>query len=329
MTKKQQDAERAELMRLVPELPVLVTESTTIGEFLTSLIPFVRKAQQLEQRAEATLELAKTLAQPKTAEDDTHLQLFIKRVAADAKEVDAHWTVTGIVHQFQRRLVAVRERAAKQLEQSKSHAQQLHNAYVAEERRRVDAENRRRQEEADRLAREERERVLAELEEQALKAEATSPDLSRREELFIFEYLGLIAQGIQVNASKQAAMRAGYKDASIGSRLLERPKIQVALQAKRQAEAIRKQASATKAAPVVADQVLEETVQKGSGGSDRTLKSAEVIDKAALIQAIVAGEVPLDLLQIDTVRLNQYARELGKLIAHWPGVRYAERTITV
>jgi hypothetical protein len=329
MTKKQQDAERADLMRLVPELPVLVTESTTIGEFLTSLIPFARKAQQLEQRAEETFIVAKALAQPKNADDDTRLQLFIKQVAADVKEVDTHWNVTSLIFQFQRRLVAVRDRAGKKLDQSKAHAQQLHNEYLRLERQRVEEENRRRQEEADRLAREERERVLAELEEQALKAEATSPDLSRREELFIFEYLGLVAQGIQANAPKQAAMRAGYKDASIGARLLERPKIQAAIKARHHANAIRQQASATKAAPVVADQVLEETVQKGSGGSDRTLKSAEVIDKAALIQAIVAGEVPLDLLQIDTVRLNQYARELGKLIAHWPGVRYAERTITV
>lgn len=323
MAKKKTDPRTALEVSVMPELAPTELEGLTIRQFLESLKPFFQKALQLELSAKATLQTAREMALPKDGEEDAAIQTFIRTASADRRNILEHWKITSLVHQFQRRLVAARERGAGALEEASTIAQRLHNTYVDQERRRVEAENERKRIAAEAAERKRRDDEAAELERQALEAEAQSSTLSPREEKFV----ELILAGV---VASQAALRAGYKDTTRGVKMLEQPKIAAALDSKKAAIVLREQADARKAAPIVADFVeTKADVQKA--GVDRTTYSAELLNERLLIEAILGGQhgIPSDVLTVNPVKLNEYARSLREVINRWPGVKLKTKTTTV
>lgn len=326
------DADAA-LIQQIPEMLQTRDEGLTVREFIAGLVPFFQQARALELKAKARLEAARQLTMPASQEDDTAVQMFIRASSAEKKVVEDHWTITALLFNFQRRLVAVRKRATDCHDEAERIAQSLHNQYKAAEQRRVDEENRRRLREAEEKARADREREQAELERQALELEAKSKELSDREQKFVELYCGegTTAAGVKGDA-RQAAARAGYKNpAEQGAILIGREKILAAIRAKESAKALREQAAARREEPVFAEEVPLEKPRIGGGGVDRTTKSGEILDERAFVDAVCEGRhgIPRDILIIDPARLNQYARDMGELINRWPGVRLKRNTKTI
>lgn len=315
----------AALLAAVPELLQTRDDSMTIREWIVSLIPFFEKARALEVAAKARLASARTLTLPTNGEQDSAIQVFIRNASAENKIVEDHWKITALLHNFQRRLVTARKRATDALEEAAGMAQRLHNQYDDMEHRRVEEENRRRQREADEQARRDREAELARLEQQALDAEAASAELGFREQKFVDYITGPYPD------PQRAAFHAGYKDASYHARLLQMPKIVAAIKAKREAIALRQQAEAKKAAPVVPADVHQEKPDVGRAGSDRTFKSGDIFNERLFVEAVIGGQhaIPADCLMPNPVKVNEYARSMGELINRWPGCRLKKRTTTV
>jgi hypothetical protein len=72
--------------------------------------------------------------------------------------------------------------------------------------------------------------------------------------------------------------------------------------------------------------VLPPATPKVDGFSYRTQYSAEVIDFGALIQAVCAGKVPIEVLLPNQLFLNQQARAL-KGALNYPGVKVVEKKV--
>jgi hypothetical protein len=298
----------------------------SIRKFLAGLAGFFTTAKAMEESALTTLTIARTLTVPTSKETDETMQRFIRKVSADKRQVEEHWKITSLVSQFHRRLTARRATAIEPLDQASRIANDLHNRYVEEERRRVAAEQERVRKEAEERARKEREEELAKLEADRVAAEEASQDLSDREAI----YVDAILRGLN---EQQAATRAGFRDPlKAAARLRSSAKVQAAIQAKREADALERQKQALAARPIEYDYVEPEIAPAvGKAGVDRSTWSAELLDERALIQAIVDGKhgIPLDVLTINRPVLNDYARRMHELIDRWPGVRAKKTTRVV
>lgn len=294
--------------------------------FVGGLAGFVSRAKSLELRAANTLEQAARLRPPANSAEDETIQSFIRSANADRKEVEEHWTVTSAIHQFHRRMTAQRDKPVKALERAAAIGQQLHNTYVETERRRAQEEEDRIRRQREEEARLQRERELAAAEEEAIRREGLSPTLSERENLFVDAY-------VRSGDGTRAATYAGFKDAAKQSvRLLSTQKVQAAIQAKRDAAAIREQAEAKRRAPLAVEHTeVKPDITRSSGAVDRTTHSAELLNEAQLIAACIAGGhgIPQDILRVDPTKLNEYARSLQERINLWPGVRYKKTTKTI
>lgn len=309
------------------EAPLALKALEAFRSFSSGLAGFVTKAVALETKAATTLQRAGELKPAGTAAEDEALQVFIRSANQDRKEVEEHWTICSAVHRFHRQLTAKRDKSVKALEQAAAIAQRHHNTYTEAERRRAQEEedriNRQREEEA----RQRRELELQEQERQALEREQQLEGLSEREARFV----ELVAYGY--NSPATSARQAGYKDPEKqGERLMATPKIQAAIQAKKEAQAIRQQAEARRREPLVVDTVeVKPDITRAAGAVDRTTHSAELLNEAALISACIAGGhgIPHDILQVNPAKLNEYARSLHERINLWPGVRYKKTTKTV
>jgi len=66
-------------------------------------------------------------------------------------------------------------------------------------------------------------------------------------------------------------------------------------------------------------------IPKINGLGTRTTWTYEVTDFPALVQAVAAGNAPLQALQVDNVFCGQQARSL-KSALKWPGIRSIEIT---
>jgi hypothetical protein len=297
-----------------------------IREFFKGLAGFFTTATALERSAAAKLDRARTLTPPQTAAEDAAIQRFIKEANGDRKQIDDHWTICSRVHGFHRMLTAARDRGANQVVEASAIAQRLHNRYVDDEKRRAAAEQERRRQAAEEQARLDREAELARAEQLAIAREESSPDLSDRESAFV-EFI------LSGNSAIAAARAAGYKDGvTRGPKLLDSPKIQAAIQAQREARAIRRQAEARKAEPLdVQVEEVKPNVTRAAGAVDRKYKRGECLDEAKFRSAAFAGSygIPQDVFVVDPSKLNEYARSMGALINRWPGVRYVEETKTV
>lgn len=317
----------ADILDLVaPEMELVRVDAGVLQQFVVGLRAFFARARELETTARTNLATAKALVVPTSRTEDEAVQFFVKQVGDDKKEVLEHWEITTQAHSLHKRLVAARKRAEDPNEQAILCATRLHNVYTEGERLRVARENERLRLEAEDRARQERQEELRRLEAQAIEAEESSPSLSAREQKFVDLHCGPYPDPVR------AAQQAGYKEYGVqAARLLSLPKIQQAILAKRKAATIREQKAAVAETPLSAK---VETIQPDistAAGHDRASHSAELLNERLLIEAVVGGQhgIPLDVLQVNPAKLNEYARSLRELITRWPGVRYVKKTSLV
>jgi hypothetical protein len=160
---------------------------------------------------------------------------------------------------------------------------------------------------------------------------ARVPLLNERERIFV-DYF--VCDVLARNDATLSARRAGYRNpAQAGHKLLTLAKIEMAIQAVREVEEIRRQAKAKRTAPLDYQPVEEvgPHVLKAPGAMDRTTHSAELVDERLLIEAVLGGRhgIPSDILSVNPAKLNEYARSLQERISSWPGVRYKKTTRTI
>ena len=79
------------------------------------------------------------------------------------------------------------------------------------------------------------------------------------------------------------------------------------------------QATQLEVKAAVAEASFQPTVAAGSG--TRTVRVAGVVDLKPFLQAVIAGEVPIDIISINTPIFNSYHRESPEIVEKWPGVR--------
>ncbi len=324
---KKTGTQNAQLVPQTPEteLGFVRQVGDAVVAWLKGAAAFLKRADQYEARAAEVLALAKTLKPATNGAEDVKLQEFILTCNRGKSTVESHWNgsktepgPTVLLHRLHRRATAKRDRAIQDLDDANAIANKLHNQWTQAERDRAEAETRRLQAIEDAKAQAKRDKELAELEAIALKQEAASEDLSEREQKFVI--------AIAVNYDPALAAReAGYKDAAVtAERLLKSRKIVKAIAARQEANAVRQQAQAIAAAPVVATVVeVQADVQKAAGAKDVTRWKAKIENEQAFINAVFAGEagIPRDVLCIDVSKLNQYARDLKHVINRWPGVK--------
>jgi hypothetical protein len=317
----------AELEVLDPsEQSTALVETKENGEgiiaWLASLAPFFRTATQLETQSKATLATAKALTLPKNGSDDETLQRFIVRAREDYKRVTTHWDITAKISKFHKTLTAARARATDPLEEAGTIATTLHNRYVAAEKARAEEENRKREAEAARKQQALRDQELADIEAAAIAEETKSEKLSLREGMFLENYL-------RTGNALAAARYAGFRNPAVEApRLVASKKIIDAIEGKRAAEELRKQATATATKPLDPVYIEEVRPDLGRAGSDVNTYSAEITDVDAFRRAVIDGKlgIPLDTLIPDQVRLNICARDYKELIDRWPGIRLKKKT---
>lgn len=306
---------------------LVLPEMGKLGEWTRGMVTFFTKASQLEAAAKGRLEKAKAMKAPTNADEDEQVQLVLREAKMGRKATDDHWSITGLLSKLHKATVAGRERAGKMDDEAAEIAQRIHNRYVDDAKRKAREEEDRINREREEQARQDRERELAKMEEEALQREAAMEGLSEREEQFVAR----VAEGV---APMRAAGAVGYKNAEKeAARLMALPKVKVAIEAKRQADAIRRQAAAKREMPV---QVERETVavdvRRAAGVTgDRTTWSGEVLDERAFVEAAVGGKhgIPLDCLTVNQAKLTEYARALHERLDLWPGVRAKKNTSTV
>lgn len=308
-----------------PEQQLVVQEGGTLTSFVRGIVAFMSTAHELEARATETLEVARTLVVPKNALEDAAVQRFIQKANGEKKEISGHWEVAGVIHRWQRRLVAMRERAAGKAEEASAIANRLHNTWTENERRRVDEENARREREAREEAERKRQLELEEAEQRAVALEAASGELSEREQRFVDLYVSRPIDAVR------HANTVGYKNyREQAERLLASPKIKAAIEAKQAAARIRQQAAAKAETPIefAMEEVEQERPRTAKVTTTKTYKSAQLTNERLLIEAILGGQhgIPTTLLRIDPAELNKCARDYGPLIKRWPGVKYVEDT---
>lgn len=327
---------RVQAGKLVPAVEtdeqVLAKIGPAVIGFLKGAAAFLTKARQLEGSASSTLERAKLLKAPANAADDVRVQTFIRTTTAERKAFLEHWEITSLVHQFHRRLTGRRQIGDAFLERAQGIAQKLHNDYVAAEERRAREEQLRLEREENERAERERQAELDRMEAAALKREEALEGLSEREQRFVDAFMG---DSLTRGDAAKSAVRAGFTGNGLaaGARLMGLAKIQKAIQAKREAEEIRRQAEAKAKAPLDYRPVEEvrPDVAKAAGAIDRDTHSAELIDERLLIEAVLGGRhgIPADILQVNPAKLNEYARSMREVINRWPGVRYKKTTRTI
>jgi hypothetical protein len=75
-------------------------------------------------------------------------------------------------------------------------------------------------------------------------------------------------------------------------------------------------------------QEVKPDIARAAGAVDRTTWSAEILDEVAAVDAIIGGKhgMPRDLLMINPIKANEYARSLHKRMDLWPGMRARRKT---
>jgi hypothetical protein len=296
-----------------------------IAEFGAGMTAFFTRANELEVRADNTLAVIRKTAVPTNGSEDERVQLDIKTARADLKETTEHYdTITKVVTRLHRFFTAKRKRTTDPLEESIKLGNNLHNAWTRMENERVErvnAERRRKAEEAERLKNQKR---LDALERKALAAEAKSKDLSERETRFV----ELVIGGVQ---PMRAAQQVGYQEPfDRAAKLMGTPKIIKAIKAKQEAAALREQQRQIVDAPPATEFVEEKADVRRAAGTrgDRTTWKAVLDDEALLIEAVIAGNlgIPHDVVMVDRVKLNEYARRFQKQIDRWPGCHAESET---
>lgn len=306
------------------EVQLVQLDASAISRWVGGIHAFFKQAQELELRAKSYLMRAEGLRVPTTGDQDQQLQDFIRIGNAEKKENEAHWGIAGVLDKLHKRAVQGRRRGSDAYDQGNTIANRLHNTFVDAERRRAEEESNRLRREAEDREAKARQEALDHLEREALKAEASSPALSSREQ----EFVDRVWHG--GNAPTVAAKYAGYKDPeATAARLMNTPKIKAAIDAKRVASQARQQATAIKESPVEVESTLVD-VKPDTRGGDRTTWSGEVLNLVAFRNAAFEGThgIPRDCFSVDQAALTKHAQSMHEQMDRWPGVR-AKRTTKV
>lgn len=341
------------------ELTLARETNAAIASFMKGVVAFFRTAAAFEKRAEATLAGARTFKTPTTADEDALLQKQLRRSNDEDKESAEHWNpICSTIFSFHRYMTGRRGLAAGLHKEVRELLQPMHNRFVDDQKRKAAAEQERLRREAEQRAQKERDDELQRLEDAALKAEASSADLSEREQRFV----ELVAYGL--NSATTSARTAGYKNPeAAGLKLLNTKKIIAAIEGKKAAQASRQQAEARAALPLDVEDVpdVKPDLARGVRGHDRTTYGAELIEESALIkatlrsivvayveatptytninglvnldgafeQALKTSAIPIDLLRIHEPTLNVHGKALQEKINLWPGVRAKKTTTSI
>lgn len=326
MAKQRTPAKPAEVIDVVPDNPetrLAKTEGDQVGSFLGGLATFLTGASQLETQAKERLVEAKALRAPVNGDEDEQIKAFVRMVRAERKQREEYFQIKLIIHRFHARLSAAFKRTDEPLEAAERIANQLHASYVDAERRRAADEERRLRLEEEERQRKAREVELAELEAKAVAAEEGSPDLSEREQRYLDVWFR------NGGDAQRAAKEVGYRDPIVAAaRLTTSEKIREAIARREEADTLRRQAQAKREMPVEVEHI--EVRPDVAAGKDRESWSAELLDEAAFIEAVISGRygIPRDVLTVRMPALNEHARKMQTLIDRWPGVR-AKRTTSV
>lgn len=332
MAKKQATSKAAPDVEVVDapandEQTLVAADTNKLRTFMAGMVKFFTTAAALETKAKGQLAIAKALKPPVDAESDAAVQVVIRDSKMARTAINEHWSIATVVHGLHRRMTAARERGGVLADQAATIAQNLHNRYVEDAKRKAREEEERINREREQAAAAERQRQLDELERDALMREMEMENLSEREQRFV----ELVWQGFNTPAT--AARNVGYaKPEQQGARLMESEKIKKAIAAKQDAERVRTQARAIADKPLeVRRETVAADVTKATGtGGDTTRWSGEVLDERLFIEAVVGGRhgIPLDCLTINQSKLTEYATSMHELIDRWPGVRAKKTTTT-
>jgi hypothetical protein len=287
------------------------------------------------------LELANQLRAIVVTDKASHARaLEMIRAGKEIKrKMTSHWQrITRSIDDLKRTMFGFRDDDIGPLDLGLVAAEGVVLRYENAEKERV-----RRREEEDRLARErkaleDRNRELEAAEDRALELEQQSEGLSARELWFVEK---VYSNGLELanptatdlRAMIRIATDAGYKknvDVEV-ARLLRSKKILVAIEAKKDAAAIREQAEAKRQQPihVVDTPPVEAQVAQGRGlPTTRTYYSAEVFDANQLREAFLNGKVDPQALIPNEVYLNAQARaaKSAEIFERaFPGVRLKSR----
>lgn len=260
----------------------------------------------------------------------THSQAleFIKGAKQLRRKIEEHWSrITRSVDEMKRNLLNYKREDLQPVEDAIARAERIALDYETAERRRIAEEEERRRREEEERATAARQAEIERLEREALKAEASSPDLSAREQKFVDAYVGGNGRAGDVF---QAAKFAGFADPlKSGSKLIGTPKIQKAIAAARQAVEIRKQAEARRDAPLEVETVaVESELGKAAGVSSRTYYSAVIVDLAKFEAAVKSGAIGFEFVEPNQSALNEAAKRIKKASIFgqaFPGVELRER----
>ena len=292
---------------------------------------FFKGASVLRVQAKDTLARAEALTVPTDDDSDKIVQRVVIDSTKGRKANTEHWEpITKTFHKVHKVLTSGRGEAEKDFAHAASIGNRHHSDYVAEQERKARIEQQRIDRKAREDAQRERDEENRRLEEERLNLEADSPNLSDREQRFVNAY---DRHGDTMRAEREAGYHEGY-----GERLLDREKIQTALELLVKKREVARQQAVAKTAPIIpkATPVVRPTFSHVVGAGSRKQRGAEVYDEARLIEAILAqaanppadGEpvIPTDILQVWQPKVNKYAQSLGRAINEWPGVRFTEET---
>lgn len=335
MAKKATARPPADIEVLDPATPVsaeqqLVTQdSDVVRSFMGNLGKFFAGAVEIKHQANDILAAAKLRKPPTTLDEDVAVQTELRTAKALGKRNDDYWSITTVLSRLHKATVAGRQSATNLTDEAATILQNHHNTYVREADRKANEERDRlrREEEAKEQAR--RDEEQRQLEAEAVKREELAVDLSERESVFV---TGYVTSGNGEQSAKIARFADPFKSAA---RLLSLPKIQAAIKARRDAQAIRDQAAAKREEPLfVPAPVVQRQVAKAAGAVDRTTYSAEVFDRDAFLAAALdprtrlALGIPTSTVMESQTALNEEARSLKEVINRWPGVRLVKKTTT-
>ena len=329
-------AKKADVLKVI-DIGAVVSEDERLaredGASISGLLqrfgPFFLEATQKEEEAKALLAEARNLKAPKTQDQDEAVQVFVKRTTLKKKDVIEHWSVKKLFGGLHKRFCAGEARAVEALDEANRIANQHHNAYAEDARRKAAAEQDRVRRQAEEKARIDRERELLQLEAEALKREEASADLSEREQGFVAAYTSSIGT---MGDAVQSAVRMGYKDPGVrAAKLMALPKIQQAIKDAQEAIALRQQAQAKREAPIAVTVPVITAKVSTAVGHDRTTHGYEVVDAAQFILAFRSGNygIPDDCVQPAPKGLGDLARSLKERINLIPGLRYTVTTKVV
>ena len=320
----------ARTMANAPRSKAAAAESPAAATVAIDLTPSPESSQAVALRTQADAIVIADKASHTAALE------FLRGAKQLKRNIEAHWKrIKSTVDDLKRNLLSLERQDVAPVEGVIEVLNERINNYEREaERVRKETEDRLRRE-AEERGREDRQRQLDDLERAALTREAESEDLSERERRFV----DLVASG---SATVAAAEAVGYKDPEkAAARLMDRGKIKDAIQAKRDAAAIRTQASNVRSAPIATNvPAVKSEVGKVAGMrkvvTHRGVTETPEAEKAlfdAVVECIRNGTtfakdgvtqiaIPFDVLKVDASKVNAYAKQLEAAIATWPGVTY-------